>query len=113
MAENNRESVRERAIRAQDKFKEPYRKMMALLAESTREGKLAAIRAFYDVAEPTKYDYLPENQRETIENATEANLMTICSQLCTEAINRDFLSWIQNNTEGDVGRTVYNALRTP
>jgi len=83
-------------------------KMMDRLNTSTKEQKLKAIRTFYEVAEPKKYDSLPKEIRDTIENSLDE----FCKEICLEAINRDFVSYVSKGDTGGVGRLVYSSLLT-
>jgi len=95
---------------AQQRFAAPHKKMLDRVQIAPRVQRLKAIRVFYDVAEPTKYEQLPLEVREEIEAYSDEELLSFCTELCTEAINRDFVSYVSTGQEGTVGKTVYNAL---
>jgi hypothetical protein len=78
-------------------------KMMDRLNTATKEQKLTAIRTFFEVAESKKYDSLPKEIRDSPDE--------FCKEICLEAINRDFVSYVSKGDTGDVGRLVYSSLK--
>jgi hypothetical protein len=102
--------MEERIRNAQARFKIPHIKMMDRIQSASREQRLNAIKTFYDVAEPTKYANLTLERRIEIETSPDDKVLSFCKELCTEAINRDFVSYISTGNEGSVGKTVYNSL---
>jgi hypothetical protein len=103
-------SVQDRIKVAQTKFKEPYRKMMVRVGKGSRSKWLFAIETFYNMAEAGGWEGVPDESKRNIESASDEDLKYFCKELCTEAINRDFVNWVQTGEEGKVGRTVYSAL---
>lgn len=106
----SQEEIKSRAREAQKRFKEPYNKMMLRLEEGNKVKWLNAIKTFYTVAEPTKWIDLPKATREQIESSSDEQIKSLCKELCVEAINRDFVSWVSTGDQGNVGRDVYTAL---
>ena len=86
------------------KFKERFD---AVTSDTTY---LTCIKKFYEVAEPKSYDELPQDMRAQIESST-TKLKEFCWELCVEAINRDFVSYVRNGDRGKVGQQVYDALK--
>lgn len=99
--------IKARVQEAQIKFREPYRKMMRAVDNGNRDKWISAITCFYRVAENRDLD---ENLVNRSDELTDEELKDFCKELCTEAINRDFVSWVSTNSEGNVGREVYKAL---
>lgn len=95
---------------SQDKFSNSYKNMMTRVNSATRERRLNAIKTFYNIAEPVHYDQLKVEVREQIESSSDERVLSLCIELCTEAINRDFVSFVSTGKEGVVGRTVYASL---
>jgi hypothetical protein len=102
--------MNERIREAQLKFKEPHNKMMIRLEAGNRNKWINAIKMYYYVAERTKWDGLPQEEQTRIINLSDDSLKILCKELCTEAINRDFVNWISTGNEGNIGRLVYTAL---
>jgi hypothetical protein len=84
--------------------------MMVRIQGATRLQRLNAIKTFYNVAESQKYDEMSLETRQKIEASSDAEVLKFCKELCTEAINRDFVSYIMKGEEGPVGKTVYASL---
>jgi hypothetical protein len=104
-------NLMKRVAEAQNKFKEPYNKMIKRIEEGDRLTWLNAIRSYYDNATgEVVWDQKTEEERKYIENANDSTVKSICIDLCREAINRDFVSWVTKGTEGPVGKRVYEAL---
>lgn len=86
-------------------------KFISALANASKDQMLRCIRKFFEVAEDSSYeDRMPLASRELLENNPE-KLKSLCTELCMEAINRDFVSYISTGFKGPVGQSVYNALR--
>lgn len=91
-------------------FKTIWTKMNDRIQKASRERRLNAIKTYYNVAEPVKYDDMTKERRDKIENCSDVEIEKFCTTLCKEAVNRDFISWITTGKTGDVGRTVYASL---
>lgn len=91
-------------------FNLTYEKMIERLEKASRQKRLLAIKTFYNVAESMKYNNLPAENRDKIENASDQEVYKFCKALCSEAINRDFTSYLISGRSGDVGRIVYASL---
>lgn len=78
----------------------------------SKEGHLNAIKKFFELAEMDSY----ENQvtlegRMKIEESP-STIKSFCIEICTEAINRDFVSYVSTGNKGIIGSDVYNALKS-
>lgn len=92
--------MNERAREAQIRFREPYRKMMQAIDNGNRVKWFSAIVKFYQVAEDRD---LPEGIKDQIMQYGDTEMKEMCKELCYEAINRDFVSYVSTQNEGNVG----------
>jgi len=84
--------------------------MQSMVEERGRTDWLRAINKYFEIAETSSYENLPEETRRRIE-ATDETLKSFCKEICAEAINRDFCSYVSTGETGNVGRETFNALR--
>ena len=77
---------------------------------TTNDTYLRCIRKFFEVAESKSYDDFPDEIKADIE-CSQMRLKDTCWELCMEAINRDFVTYLSTGEFGNVGKDVYGALK--
>lgn len=104
------EEIQKRAREGQQKFREPYRKMMDRVEKCGRDKWLNAIITFFNVAEIETWDEKTLDSQNRIRNLSDKDMKSFCQELCREAINRDYVNWVASGVEGNVGRDVYKSM---
>lgn len=87
------------------KFSESgYAKMIMRINGASRDRHIAAIQKFFELGEDKLFD------RTSLEGKSDDEVKTFCIEICTEAINRDFCTYISTGEKSNVGSEVYKGI---
>ena len=84
--------------------KKGYDKMIKKINIVSRDKQINAIKKFFEIGESKIFD------EAVLINKSNDEVKNFCNEICTEAINRDFCSFVSTGDKGTVGQKVYEAL---
>ncbi|HMP28096.1 MAG TPA: hypothetical protein PKD85_00765 [Saprospiraceae bacterium] len=107
-----REQIKIRMPEAKKNAAHAYLKFLERInsLQGTREPYINCILKFFEVAE-NKTGFDLATIFDEIKDKSTIDLMKECKNICKEAVNRDFVSYLSTGDRGNVGNIVYNSLK--